>query len=134
MLIYALITEYSFMLTCKTFTLNNQKEGERKMQDVKNKAGEILGSYELTSITKPDTYEVLCVNKDGQEIPKTVEVSKEAILQLASQQFNTNIRNYVAGLAREKKDSKTALLKEYIKSQGIDITLPLDELKKTLGM
>ena len=104
------------------------------MQDVKNKQGEVLGSYELTSITKPDTYEVTCVNKDGQEIPKSVEVTKEGILQLASQQFNTNVRNYVAGLAREKKDSKTALLKEYIKSQGIDITLPLDELKKTLGM
>ena len=104
------------------------------MQDVKNKAGEVLGSYELRSITKPDIYEVTCVNKDGQEILKSVEVTKEGILQLASQQFNTNVRNYVAGLAREKKDSKTALLKEYIKSQGIDITLPLDELKKTLGM
>ena len=134
MLIYALITEYSFMLTCKTFTLNNQKEGERKMQDVKNKAGEILGSYELTSITKPDTYEVTCVNKDGQEIPKSVEVTKEGILQLATQQFNTNVRNYVAGLAREKKDTKIALLKEYIRSKGIDVSLPTDELKKELGL
>ena len=104
------------------------------MQNVKNKAGEILGSYELTTITKPDTYEVTCVNKDGQEIPLVRTITKEDILTLATQQFNTNVRNYVAGLAREKKDSKTALLKEYIKSQGIDITLPLDELKKTLGM
>ena len=104
------------------------------MQDVKNKAGEVLGSYELTSITKPDTYEVMCVNKDGQEIPRTIEVSKEAILQLATQQFNTNIRNYVAGLAREKADTKTALLKAYCLKNGIDITLPTDELKEALGL
>ena len=104
------------------------------MQEVKNKQGEVLGSYELTTITKPDTYEVECINKDGQEVNVVKEVTKDDILKLASQQFNTNVRNYIAGLAREKKDSKTALLKEYIKSQGIDITLPLDELKKTLGM
>jgi 3-oxoacyl-[acyl-carrier-protein] synthase III len=104
------------------------------MQDIKNKAGEILGSYEQTEITKADTYEVTTVNKDGQEVILTKEVTKDDILKLASQQFNTNIRNYVAGLAREKKDTKTALLKEYIKSQGIDISLPLDELKKKLGM
>ena len=104
------------------------------MQDVKNKQGEILGSYELTEIEKAGTYEVTVVNKDGQEIPYTKEVTTADIKKLASQQFNTNVRNYVAGLAREKKDSKTALLKEYIKSQGIDITLPIEELKKTLGM
>lgn len=104
------------------------------MQDVKNKAGEVLGSYELTTITKADTYEVTCVNKDGQEIPIVKEVTKEDILKLASQQFNTNVRNYVAGLAREKKDTKIALLKEYIRSKGIDVSLPTDELKKELGL
>ena len=104
------------------------------MQDVKNKQGEILGSYEQTEIVKADTYEVMTVNKDGQEETLTKVVTKDDILKLASQQFNTNVRNYVAGLAREKKDSKTALLKEYIKSKGIDITLPIKELKKTLGM
>ena len=133
-LIYALITEYSLILTRKTFTLNNQKEGERKMQDVKNKQGEILGTYEVTDVTKADTYEVLIVNKDGQEETLTKVVTKEDILKLATQQFNTNVRNYVAGLAREKKDSKTALVKEYIKKLGIDITLPIDDLKKELGL
>lgn len=105
-----------------------------EMQDVKNKQGEVLGSYELTDVTKADTYGVMVVNKDGQEETLTKVVTKEDILKLASQQFNTNVRNYVAGLAREKKDTKTALLKEYIKSQGIDITLPIEDLKKTLGM
>ena len=104
------------------------------MQDVKNKAGEVLGSYELTTITKPDTYEVMCVNKDGQEIPRTIEVSKEAILALATQQFNTNIRNYVAGLAREKADTKATLLKAYCLKEGIDVSLPVEDLKKALGL
>jgi len=104
------------------------------MQDVKNKKGEVLGSYELTSITKPDTYNVTCVNKDGQEIPITKEVTKEDILKLATQQFNTNIRNYVAGLAREKKDSKLALMKAYLLKQGIDVTKSTEELKKDLGI
>lgn len=104
------------------------------MQDVKNKQGEILGTYELIEIDKAGTYAPTCVDRDGKEVTYTKEVSNADVKKLASQQFNTNTRNYIAGLAREKKDSKTALLKEYIKSQGIDITLPLDELKKTLGM
>ena len=104
------------------------------MQEVKNKQGEVLGQYELTEKLVAGENATICVNKDGQEIAYSKELTKEDINKLATQQFNTNVRNYVAGLAREKKDSKTALLKEYIKSQGIDITLPLDELKKTLGM
>ena len=104
------------------------------MQDVKNKAGEVLGSYEAIEITKPDVYNVTCVNKDGQEIPLMKDVTKQDILKLATQQFNTNTRNYVAGLAREKKDSKLALMKAYMASKGIDVTLSTDELKKSLGM
>ena len=104
------------------------------MQDVKNKQGEILGSYELIDVTKADTYEVMTVNKDGQEETLTKVVTKDDILKLASQQFNTNVRNYVAGLAREKQDSKLALMKEFIRSKGIDVSLPTDELKKALGM
>jgi len=102
------------------------------MQEVKNKAGEILGTYELTEVNKADTYEVAYTDKEGNEGTITKEVTKDEILKLASQQFNTNIRNYVAGMAREKKDTKTAVLKDYIKSLGIDINLPLEELKKAL--
>ena len=102
------------------------------MQEVKNKAGEILGTYELTDVVKADTYTVSYADKAGNELTLTKEVTKDDILKLASQQFNTNVRNYVAGLAREKADTKTAVLKEYIKSLGIDITLPLEELKKAL--
>ena len=104
------------------------------MQDVKNKTGEVLGSYELVEIVKADTYAPTCVNKDGQEVEYSKDVTKDDILKLASQQFNTNVRNYVAGLAREKKDTKIALLKEYIRSKGIDVSLPTDELKKELGL
>ena len=104
------------------------------MQEVKNKAGEILGTYELTEILKADTYTIAYTDKAGTELSVAKEVSKEDILKLASQQFNTNIRNYVAGLAREKKDSKLALLKAYIRSKGIDVDLPTEELKKELGV
>ena len=102
------------------------------MQEVKNKAGEILGTYELTEVVKADTYIVAYTDKEGNDLTLTKEVTKEDMQKLASQQFNTNVRNYVAGLAREKADTKTAVLKEYIKSLGIDITLPLEELKKAL--
>ena len=102
------------------------------MQEVKNKAGEILGTYELTEVVKADTYTVAYSNKAGDDLQLVKDITKDDILKLASQQFNTNVRNFVAGLAREKADTKTAVLKEYIKSLGIDITLPLEELKKAL--
>jgi len=102
------------------------------MQEVKNKAGEVLGSYELTVIEKPDTYTPTVVNKEGQEVAYTKEVNKAVILKLASQQFNTNVRNFVAGLARVKQDTKTAVMKDFIKSFGIDTTLPTDEIKAQL--
>ena len=106
------------------------------LKEVKNKTGELLGQYEEVDTIeyKDSTFEVDYVNKDGQVGIKTVSVTKKDILHLATKQVNTDVRNYVAGLAREKKDSKTALLKEYIKSQGIDITLPTEDLKKALGM
>ena len=104
------------------------------MKDVKNKRGQVIGSYEEITITKPDTYTATCVNKDGQELTYTKEVSKEDILALATRQFNTNVRNYVAGLAREKKDSKLALMKAYLLKQGIDVTKSVEDLKKDLGI
>lgn len=104
------------------------------MQEVKNKVGEVLGTYELTEIVKADTYTIAYTDKAGTELTVVKEITKDDILKLASQQFNTNVRNYVAGLAREKKDSKLALLKAYIRSKGIDVDLPTDELKKELGV
>jgi hypothetical protein len=108
------------------------------LKDVKNKAGEIIGQYtpvEDTEIEyKEQSFTQLCVNKDGQELQKTVSVDKKDILHRAVKDVNTDVRNYVAGLAREKKDTKIALLKEYIRSKGIDVSLPTDELKKELGL
>ena len=104
------------------------------MQDVKNKAGEVLGSYELTEKLVAGKNAPMVINRDGQEEVYSKDITKEDITKLATQQFNTNVRNYVAGLAREKKDTKIALLKEYIRSKGIDVSLPTDELKKELGL
>lgn len=104
------------------------------LKDVKNKSGEVIGQYTpIEELDYKDTsFTSDCINKDGQAVLKTVEVTKKSILHLAVKQVNTDIRNYVAGLAREKKDSKLALLKEYIRSQGINVDLPIEELKKEL--
>jgi hypothetical protein len=104
------------------------------MQDIKNKQGDILGTYELKEVTKPDTYEVDYTDKDGNALTKVIEVDKSAYVKLATQAFNTNMRNFVAGLAREKQDTKIALLKAYIRSKGLNVDLPTDELKKELGI
>ena len=92
------------------------------MQEVKNKAGEILGTYELIAITKADTYEVDCTDKQGNKLAVVKEVTKEDILKLASQQFNTNIRNYIAGLARPSRPSKLKAFEAYFAEKGIDVT------------
>lgn len=104
------------------------------MQEVKNKQGEVLGNYELTEEIVVGVNAPTCVNKDGQEEVYSKDITKKDITKLATQQFNTNVRNYIAGLARTKKDSKTALVKEYIKKMGIDISLPIEDLKKELGL
>lgn len=106
------------------------------LKDVKNKQGEVIGQYTPIEVAdfdyKEASYTSDCVNKDGQAQQKTVTVTKKSILQLAVKQVNTDVRNYVAGLAREKKDSKVAVMKEYIQSLGIDTSLPPDEIKKQL--
>ena len=104
------------------------------MQDIKNKAGDILGTYALTDVTKPDTYEVEYTDKEGNALSKIFEVDKATFVKLATQGFNTNMRNFVAGLCREKQETKIALLKAYIRSKGIDVDLPTDKLKKELGL
>ena len=106
------------------------------MKDVKNNKGEVIGQYtpmEDVDIEYKDiTFVSDCIDKDGKDLTKTIAVDKKGILHRAVKDINTDVRNYVAGLAREKADTKTAVLKEYIKSLGIDITLPLEELKKAL--
>lgn len=90
------------------------------MQDIKNKAGEILGTYAPTEVTKADTYEVEYTNKAGDNLTKVIEVDKTEFAKLASQAFNTNIRNFVAGLARDKKGTKLSAYETYFAEQGID--------------
>jgi len=103
------------------------------MQEVKNKQGEILGTYKLTEVTKADTYAVPFTNRNGDELTIEKTVTKEDILKLASQQFNTNVRNYVAGLAREKKGSKLSALEDYFNQKGISIKgVSVEELKAKL--
>ena len=106
------------------------------LKDVKNKAGEIIGQYtpvEDTEIEyKEMSFSQLCVDKDGHELQKEVAVDKKNILHRAVKDVNTDVRNYVAGLAREKKDTKTAVMKDFIKELGIDTTLPTEEIKKQL--
>jgi len=108
------------------------------LKDVKNKAGEVIGQYtpiEDSELEYKETaFNQLCVDIDGHELTKTVAVDKKNILHRAVKDINTDVRNYVAGLARPKKDSRVALFKEYIKSQGVDISLPLEDLKKQLGL
>lgn len=108
------------------------------LKDVKNKAGEVIGQYtpveDVEMEYKEMTFSQLCVDKEGHELQKGVAINKTNILHRAVKDVNTDVRNYVAGLAREKKDSKTALFKQYIKEQGIDITLPIEEIKKQMGV
>lgn len=110
----------------------------KMLKDVKNKAGEVIGQYTPVEVVemeyKDNTFISDCIDRAGTALTKTVSVTKKSILQLAVKQVNTDIRNYVAGLAREKKDSKLAVLKDYIRSQGVDVDLPLEELKKALGV
>lgn len=103
------------------------------MQDIKNKAGEVLGQYDLVEVTKPDTYEVKYINKAGAKLTKTVEVDKTSFAKLASQAFNTNIRNFVAGLARPKTGSKLGAYEAYFQKQGIDTAgIPVEKLIEKL--
>ena len=103
------------------------------MQEVKNKVGEVLGTYELTEIEKAGSYTVEYTNKAGSKLTVVKEINKEDILKLATQQFNTNVRNYVAGLARDKKGSKLGAYEAFFSEQGIDTKgIPVDKLIEKL--
>lgn len=104
------------------------------MIDIKNKKGEVIGQYDKVEIAeyKAQSISTVVINANGEQSNKTVEVTKDSILALATQQLNTNVRNFVAGLAREHKDSKTAILKDFLRSKGIDLSLSIEEIKQQL--
>lgn len=104
-----------------------------KMVEILDKQKNLLGSYTFTEVSKPDTYIVSCVNKSGQEITITKEITKKDVTALLTQAFNTNIRNYVAGLARPTKPSKLKEYEAFFASKGIDTTkIPTDKLLEKL--
>ena len=101
--------------------------------DIKNKGGDILGTYELTVVTKADTYTVPYTNKAGNKLTLVKDLTKEDILKLASQAFNTNVRNYVAGLARPKTGSKLSAYEAFFAEKGINTTgIPVEKLIEKL--
>jgi ribosomal protein L23 len=90
--------------------------------EVKDKAGNVLGTYIYTEVGKPDTYIVDCTNKAGNSFTVTKEITKADITALVTQAFNVNVRNYVAGLARPSKPSKLKAFEAYFTEKGIDVT------------
>ena len=89
--------------------------------EVKDKQGNVLGTYVYTEIPKADTYIIECSNKAGNSFTVTKEITKADITSLVTQAFNVNVRNYVAGLARPSKPSKLKAFEEYFAEKGIDV-------------
>ncbi len=101
--------------------------------EIKDKAGLVLGTYVFTEVSKPDTYTVDCTNKAGESFVVTKDITKADITALATQGFNTNVRNYVAGLAREKKGSKLSAYEQFFAEKGVDTKgIPVDKLIEKL--
>ena len=90
--------------------------------EILDKDKNLLGTYVFTEVSKPDTYIVDCVNKAGKAFVVTKEITKKDVTALLTQAFNTNIRNYIAGLARPSKPSKLKAYEEYFAEKGIDVT------------
>jgi hypothetical protein len=93
-----------------------------KTVEVLDKAKNLLGTYVYTEVAKPDTYIVECTNKAGNSFTVTKEITKADITALVTQAFNTNVRNYVAGLARPSKPSKLKAYEAFFAEKGIDTT------------
>lgn len=91
-----------------------------KSVDILNKDKNLLGTYVYTEVSKPDTYSVDYTDKQGNEKTLVKEVTKADITLLVTQAFNTNVRNFVAGLARPKTGSKLSAYEEFFASKGID--------------
>lgn len=82
----------------------------------------LLGTYVYTAIPKPDTYVIDCADKKGNAFKLTKEINKADVVALTTQGFNTNVRNYVAGLARPTKPSKLKAYETFFAEKGIDVT------------
>ena len=95
------------------------------LKDVKNKAGEVIGQYtpieDVEIEYKEMSFSQLCLDKAGNELQKDVSVTKKDILHRAVKDINTDVRNYVAGLARPSKPSKLKAFEEYFAEKGIDV-------------
>jgi hypothetical protein len=98
------------------------KREDGKVVEVLDKEKNLLGTYVFTEVSKPDTYIVDCTNKAGNSFTVTKEITKADITALVTQAFNTNVRNYVAGLARPSKPSKLKAYEAYFAEKGIDVT------------
>ena len=99
-----------------------------------NKGKSILqGTYVKTECGKADTYLVDITDVKGNKKTLTKTVDKKELTELSSQGFNTNVRNYVAGVAREKKGSKLSAYEQFFAEQGIDTKgIPVDKLIEKL--
>ena len=93
-----------------------------KSIDILDKQKNLLGTYVYTEVTKPDTYIVDYTDKLGKAHTLTKEITKKDVTELLTQAFNTNVRNYVAGLARPSKPSKLKAYEQYFAEKGIDVT------------
>ena len=104
-----------------------------KSIEILDKQKNLLGTYVYTEIPKADTYTVEYTDKQGNEHTLTKEITKADITDLVTQAFNTNVRNFVAGLARPSKPSKLKAYEEYFAEKGIDVTgIDTDKLLEKL--
>ena len=110
------------------------------LKDVKNKQGEVIGRYTPIEDNeleyKETTFEQDCEDKNGVALVKAVAVSKKGILHRAVKDINTDVRNYVAGLARPKKGTaqeKLLAYEAFFKEKGFDVSgIAPDKLISTL--
>ena len=102
--------------------------------EVLDKQKNVLGTYTYTAVNKPDTYVVVCTDKDGKEFTVTKEITKADVAMLLTQAFNINVRNYIAGKARPSKPSKLKAYEAFfaehdINVEGLDTEKLIEKLK-----
>ena len=90
--------------------------------EILDKDKNLLGTYIFTEVSKADTYVVDYTDIKGNAHTLTKEITKKDVTELLTQAFNTNVRNYVAGLARPSKPSKLKAYEAFFAEKGIDTT------------
>lgn len=90
--------------------------------EILDKQKNVLGTYVYTEVSKADTYEVEYTDKQGKVHSLIKEITKADVTALLTQAFNTNVRNFVAGLARPSKPSKLKAYEAFFAEKGIDVT------------